>query len=235
MGADQNQKLKSNLCRLGFYCNFLAFQIGFTTTAFNRFVILFAHIGLYFAETILFFSGKSMKIWFLRFNIYFLVVAALFMGCKSDSAEKSEKKKNKKEMATIHLHVEVNPDGTDHTQTVTVYRANPMLVAMWSQPFLDESSLKEASVIEDQGGYSIRLQFEYPRGARLLEMATSEYKGQRIVVVSAFPEMRCLAAPIITRRITDGIFEFTPDASREETERIVRGLNNMVKKMAKDK
>jgi len=204
-------------------------------TALNRFIILFAHIGLYFTDTILLFSGKSMKIWFLRFNIYFLVVAALCMGCKSDSADKTEKKKQAKELSTIRLHLEVNPDGTDRTATVTVYRATPMLVGMYRAPFLDESSLEEATVVEDPGGYSIRLKFEYPRGARFLEMATTGYKGQRIIVEAAFPELRCLAAPIITRRIVDGVFEFTPDASREETERIVRGLNNMVKKMKKEK
>lgn len=176
-----------------------------------------------------------MKIWFLRYNIYFLVAAALFMGCKSDSPEKTEKKKQDKEFSTIRLHMEVNPDGTDRTTTVTVYRANPMLVGMWREAFLDESYLEEATVVEDPGGYSIRLKFDYPRGARFLEMATTSYKGQRIIVESAFPEFRCLAAPVITRRIVDGVFEFTPDASREETERIVRGLNNLVKKMKKDK
>jgi len=176
-----------------------------------------------------------MKTWFLRFNIYFLALAALFMGCKSDSAGKSEKKSQDKELSTIRLHLEVNPDGTDRTATVTVYRANPMLVGMWRAPFLDESYLDEASVVEDPGGFSIRLKFDYPRGTRFLEMATTSYKGQRIIVESAFPEIRCLAAPIINRRIMDGVFEFTPDATRAETERIVRGLNNLIKKVKKNK
>ena len=176
-----------------------------------------------------------MKTWFLRFNIYFLLIAALFVGCKSDSADKSGKKKEDKEFSTIRLHLEVNPDGTDRTATVTVYRANPMLVGMWREAFLNETYLEEASVVEDPGGFSIRLKFNYPRGARFLEMATTSYKGQRIVVESAFPEIRCLAAPLITRRIVDGVFEFTPDATREETERIVRGLNNIIKKMKKNK
>ena len=50
---------------------------------------------------------------------------------------------------------------------------------------------------------------------------------------SQFGEMRWLAAPMITRQIQDGIFVFTPDASREEAERIVRGVNNVVAKLNK--
>lgn len=176
-----------------------------------------------------------MKTWFLRFNIYFLVVAALFMGCKSDSPEKSEKKKQDKELSTIRLHLEVNADDTGRTATVRVYKANPMLVGMYTAPFLDESYLDEASIVEDGGGISIRLKFDYPRGARFLEMATTSYKGQRIIVECAFPEIRCIAAPVITRRIVDGVFEFTPDATRDEAERIVRGLNNVIKQIKKKK
>jgi hypothetical protein len=33
--------------------------------------------------------------------------------------------------------------------------------------------------------------------------------------------------------ISDGIIEFTPDASRAEADRIVRGLNNLVAKVKK--
>ena len=46
-------------------------------------------------------------------------------------------------------------------------------------------------------------------------------------------ETRWLAAPLITKRISDGVFIFTPDASKEETERIVNGLKNVIKQLQK--
>ena len=36
---------------------------------------------------------------------------------------------------------------------------------------------------------------------------------------------------MITKVISNGRFVFAPDATREEAERIVRGLNNMAKKL----
>jgi len=42
---------------------------------------------------------------------------------------------------------------------------------------------------------------------------------------------RWLAAPLINRRMADGMITFTPDASREETEKFVEGLNNSAKKL----
>ena len=44
-------------------------------------------------------------------------------------------------------------------------------------------------------------------------------------------EARWLAAPRISQRIKDGVLVFTPDATREEAERIVRGLNNVAIKL----
>ena len=64
-------------------------------------------------------------------------------------------------------------------------------------------------------------------------MYTSQYKGQHIAVFSQFGDARWLAAPQITQQISDGVFVFTPDATMEESERIVRGLNNIAKEIKK--
>jgi hypothetical protein len=45
---------------------------------------------------------------------------------------------------------------------------------------------------------------------------------------------RWLAAPQITKHLSAGVFTFTPDATREEAERIVTGLNNVAEKVKKD-
>jgi hypothetical protein len=54
-----------------------------------------------------------------------------------------------------------------------------------------------------------------------------------LVVNCRWTENRFLGAPLITKRITDGVFVFTPDATREEAERIVAGLNNVIAKLKK--
>jgi preprotein translocase subunit SecD len=82
-----------------------------------------------------------------------------------------------------------------------------------------------ASVVEDRGTFFIRIQFDHI-GTSLLNATTLANPGRRIAVASQFPGLRWVAAPQIQGRIADGVFTFTPDASREEAERIVRGLNN---------
>jgi len=42
-----------------------------------------------------------------------------------------------------------------------------------------------------------------------------------------------LAAPLIQRRISDGVLSFTPDATRADTDEIALGLNNEAVKHGK--
>jgi preprotein translocase subunit SecD len=92
--------------------------------------------------------------------------------------------------------------------------------------------ITEASVVDVEGGYGIRIKFD-AHGARVLENITARNAGRHLVVYAAFPEIRWLAAPMIKHRIADGALVFTPDATREEAERIVQGINNVAKKVAK--
>jgi hypothetical protein len=107
------------------------------------------------------------------------------------------------------------------------------MVTVNRSPFLTEADVEAASIVEATGGFEIRLQFIDPHGVRMLELVTTSYKGQRIAIFSQFSDARWLAAPQITRRITDGTLVFTPDATQAETERIVRGLNNVVRERKK--
>lgn len=153
-----------------------------------------------------------------------LALALLFSGCKM-----TEKMKADKERTLISLHIETNPDNSDRTAAAAIYRSRPMSVIVTVQPFLDTQFVEEAAVVDLQGGFGIQLKFD-AQGRGILENYTGSYKGNRIAVNCAFPDLRWLAAPRITKRIDDGIFIFTPDATREEAERIVRGLNNAAKK-----
>jgi len=173
-----------------------------------------------------------MKIQRLRFNTYFLClcVSLLFAGCETT---KEGRRKNK-ELTLMRFHAETNSDGTERTQSVPVYRANPSAVTIMKVPFLDEGSVAQAAVVDTPGGgFVISVQFNR-HGSLLLDNITTTFRGQRIAIMAVFNETRWLAAPQIIKRITDGILTFTPDSTREEAERIVRGLNNVAKKL-KDK
>jgi preprotein translocase subunit SecD len=161
----------------------------------------------------------------VRFNSYLLLtlVALCAVGCKS---------MKKKDATTFRLHQEVNPDGGNRSSAVPVYRASPLYVNVENAPFITEAHIAKASVIEALGSFQIMVQFDR-RGTWLLEQYTSAHRGRRIGIFSQFGDARWLAAPVMNKRISDGALVFTPDASREEADRIVLGLNNVAKEAQK--
>jgi len=176
-----------------------------------------------------------MKIRAGAFNTYLLLVAMLvIVGCQTNQAAKGKAsaRKEKKELSTLGLHLEMFADGSDRTQTIRVHRDTPVTLTVETKPCLDEGEIERASVVDSMDTYVLRIEFSR-RGAWLLENLTASNIGKRLAVASQFGEARWLAAPVINRRIADGVFFFAPDASREEAERIARGLNNMVVKNKK--
>jgi hypothetical protein len=83
------------------------------------------------------------------------------------------------------------------------------------------------------GGFQVMIQFDR-QGTWLLEQYSVAARGKRVAIFSQFGEARWLAAPVLARRIADGLFVFTPDATRAEAERIVRGLVTVAKKAQKN-
>jgi len=165
-----------------------------------------------------------MKSALARFNIYLLIALALTgAGCKSGAFAK-------KTASTLRLHIEVNRDGTERNMPIPIYRASPFYVNVETDPVLNEGHVTQAAVVEGLGSFEIRVEFDQ-KGTWLLEQYTTALRGKRLAVFSQFGEARWLAAPAMTDRISDGIFTFTPDATREEAERIVEGLNNVAKKL----
>jgi hypothetical protein len=174
-----------------------------------------------------------MKSGFHQFNTYLLLfLLTLASGCQTPSEKKAAEKtkvKPDQEASTMEFFLEVNPDGTDRNHPIEVYRDHPITINVMRTPFVETRDVEAAWVVDVLGGFSIKVQLKRPSGARRLEQATTSYRGQRIAVGSQFGEMRWLAAPRITNTIFNGEFFFTPDATREEAERIVRGLNNVIK------
>jgi hypothetical protein len=175
-----------------------------------------------------------------RINIYLtLALAALLTACasSSDKAGKPPKKqkvvmdKQGKEKSLLRIHIQEEPDGSGRTAQVRVYRSNPVTINVHREHFLDEGNLAKASVVDDIGGFAIKLEFNR-QGTWLLQNQTTAFKGRQIVIATLFGDtldkLRWIAAPYVTQPINDGILRFTPDATREEAERIVLGLNNVI-------
>jgi preprotein translocase subunit SecD len=162
-----------------------------------------------------------------RFNTYLLSVVALALvsGCHTRG--------DKKEIATLRVHLEVMAESMDFSTSVPIYRAKPVMVTVDKSPFLSEANVAGAKVVDVPGGFKLEIHFDH-RGTWLLESYTTTNPGKHFAIFSAFEfqkkkEGRWLGAPIQSRRISNGILAFTPDATREEAEQIVRGLTNIAK------
>ena len=196
----------------------------------------------------------SMKCYFKRFNIYLMIMglAIALPSCattdsdtkaadakaKANETEKEDKKVKKikdKWASTLRFHLEVNPDGTNRNYPIHVMREDPITINVNGEPLLTEAQMEKAELLDVMDTPTIKIIFSDPEGVRSLEYVTTAYKGQRLAIYSDFGQKRWLAAPQINKRIADGIFLFTPDANKEECERIVRGLNNMIVKIKKKK
>ena len=174
-----------------------------------------------------------------RFNLYliFTLVLVVVAGCKTKPEKKTEQPE--KMLATLRVHLQAIPEPMDFTTTVPIYRASPFNITIDKSPFLTELNLSEAKLVDELGGFKIVLQFDR-QGTWILEEYTTTNPGKRMAINCTWEardtkkDSRWLSAPFIPRRISDGVIAFTPDASREEAEDIVLGLNNSAKKHKED-
>jgi preprotein translocase subunit SecD len=171
-----------------------------------------------------------MKVWTRQFNIYLAVVAALALlcGCQTD--------KTKKPVSALRVHIEASPDSIGTSQTVSVLRADPVLVTVAQQPVLTEANIVTAKVIDAPGGFAIEIRFD-ETGTWILEQYSASNPGRHFVIFGQWGEKlangRWLAAPLITHRIAEGVLAFTADMSRSEADQLVLGLNNVAAQIHK--
>lgn len=167
-----------------------------------------------------------MNLWTWRFNYYLLGLALVVAtGCVS-----SREREQRREQSEIQLFIEAESDIENKTAIAYVFRSAPVPVRIYKTPFLDGTDLVEANVADAVGGFVVQLAFT-AHGRLVLEQVTTARRGARIAVYGIFPTGRWLAAPIIPGRITNGVLTFTPDMTREEAERLVRGLNNVAARL----
>jgi preprotein translocase subunit SecD len=166
------------------------------------------------------------------FNTYLLLFALLAAGCQT-----SGEKKTPKDVSTLELFLEATPDGSDRFQIARVPRDNPAQIVVQKTPILTEANVSAVTVVDSDGGFFLKVQFDR-RGVWLLENFTASNVGRRLAIACQFGQgrrlnSRWLAAPVINRRIGDGVLTFTPDADRDEAERIAHGLNTLAAKIRK--
>lgn len=185
---------------------------------------------------------KSCSTWFNCNLLVALVI--LCAGCETTkdpakgpetkaATKKSEAaKKNKKERSAVALYLEAKSKA-DPMNSVPIFRESPVYVTLQAEPFLTSANLVDAAVVDMQDGFALQLKFD-SHSAFVLDTLTSANKGKRIAIFAAFPpDQRWLAAPLIQGNNPTGTLTFTPDATREECERIVRGLKNTLAEQRK--
>lgn len=168
-----------------------------------------------------------MVIRLVRFNIKLLLPVCLLaiVGCQSPEARQA------RQVATLRVHLETNPNPPGQSEPVLVLRSAPITINIEKSPFLNEAHIASSKIIDTPEGFIVSIQFNQ-QGQWLLEQYSSANSNRRFAIRTQFRQGtnaldRWIAAPLITRRITDGYLNFTPDADRAEAECFVQGWNNV--------
>ena len=163
-----------------------------------------------------------------RFNIYLLAVLCVALACGCASDEKKKKKKEKEIVTSLRIHLQAT-DKTTFTKKVTIFPNSPIQIMVDQYPLLTDTDVDSAQVVDSLGGFAIVIKFD-KRGQWLLDETSSLNLGRYLgIFVQYGPDKKTqkanwIAAPIISRRISDGALIFTPDVTHEDAELIVRGL-----------
>ena len=169
-----------------------------------------------------------MKFGLGRINTYFTALAVVLLtGCVSTGPGKGDT-----DLSTIRVHLETNPDNIGMSRRIQV-GPEPLQSFSVAGPALGEMHLLAAQLWEGNAGeYAVHLQFDR-QGAQMLEMYSMSYRGKRLAIFSQFPHPRWVGTFRMDRRIGDGTLLFRPDATRDEAQRLVTGLNKAVAKLKK--
>jgi preprotein translocase subunit SecD len=173
-----------------------------------------------------------MKVYWQRFNLFLmLLLVAPLCGC-SYFYHKHE------QTAAMRLHIELAPENAGEintSQTVSILRADPVQVTIDKTPILTEANIVAARVIDTPESPAIEVRFD-ENGTWILEQYSASNPGRHFAIYGQWgkdlKDGRWLAAPLITKRINDGILSFTPDMTRDEANQFVLGLNNLAKQFA---
>jgi hypothetical protein len=176
-----------------------------------------------------------MKAYTSRFNLFFALAILLAMLCGCSSMMGWFKRNQP--TAALRIHLELSPDNVvsgpaNAAETVSLLRADPVQVTIDKDPILTEANLVAVRLIDTPEAPAVEMRFD-ENGTWILEQASASNPGRHFVIFGQWgkklKDARWLAAPLITQRINDGIFSFTPDMSRSEAGQFVLGLSNVAK------
>jgi hypothetical protein len=172
-----------------------------------------------------------MKTGYRWFNFYLMTMLAVWLaGCATtkDPADKYS--------TMLRVHLEAQPHQMIPPRKIAVYRSDPLMVEIESLHLITEDNVVSARVVDQMGTYALEIQFDQ-WAIPLLEHNSSSFQGRRLAIQAQWGPKheitRWLAAPRMTRRIVNGTFVFTPDATLDESYEIVNGLNNNARKTKK--
>src|SRR3982751_4518195 len=111
------------------------------------------------------------------FNIFLLLMAALGWGCETP------KSRERNQISTFRVHLEVNADGSDRSKQVQVYRASPFAISIDKSPFITEANVTQATVVDELDSFALRVKLD-GQGSRLLEQYSTANRGRRFAIFS---------------------------------------------------
>lgn len=135
-----------------------------------------------------------------------------------------KRRRKPKPITALRVHVEARRDLPQRSLPARVGRSNPLNYNIEKLPILIEQNVERVTVLDQPGGFQVRVKYD-STGTRLLESYTAAAAGRHLIVATEIDgETRWLAAPLVRHRIADGVLSFSPDATREEMERMVHDL-----------
>jgi hypothetical protein len=204
-----------------------------SAAAFLKFVVLAAHKDLYKSSRRPLGWPGSMRNAMPCFNAVLAVLVFSSVCSSAADASSGKARRNAKPLKHIRLYLETRHDIPERSMEASVGRSSPMKFVVEKLPFLSEIHVERASLVEELGGFQLRIEFNRV-GKQLLENYTSAAIHRHLLVMTDIDgDARWIAAPLIRRRIRDGVLVFSPDASRDEMNRLVEGLNREARKREK--
>jgi hypothetical protein len=168
-----------------------------------------------------------MKLWRRGFNHY--LVAALLLGAAGCSTTDKE---DAPPLTSLSVHLEAGSAEAGQSGSVRILRSRPLSINIQFRPFLTQDHVVKADLHDSFGTHDIALHLNR-EGQLILHNTLRANPGMRIAYFCQFgqeEEGRWLAAPRYDPREVQDVLVFTPDASRDESVRVVLGLNQLARK-----
>ncbi len=183
------------------------------------------------------------------FNLLFVVLVAAGLlhagrahaaaaspsGTTAAPASKSGKKAKKpKPLERLRIHLESRHDLAERSLLAQLGTDESLKFSIERLPILNEVHVETAVLIDEPGGsYQMQVRFN-SIGSKLLEGYSASAAGRHLLIMTDVDgEARWIGAPLIRRRIADGVISFAPTVSRDIIERLVFGLNDAIRKKRK--